>query len=99
MNGNNGERNKDDRKNEAELVEMGKFYFVNMKYDHAITEFNRALELNRENPEIYYNLGLAYEGKSDRDSAREMYEKALVINPEYAIAREHLDRILGISTK
>ena len=85
-----------ENKTYTDLIEAGKFYFVNGKFDKAIEEFNKALKLNPNDPEIYYNLGLAYESKSKLDEARKMYEKAVEINPNYSLAKQHLSKLIGI---
>jgi len=85
-----------ENKTYTELIEVGKFYFVNGKFDKAIEEFNKAVKLNPKDPEIYYNLGLAYESKSELDEARKMYGKAVEINPNYSLAKEHLSKLIGI---
>lgn len=82
---------------EEDLLELGKFYFLNQKYDKAIAEFQKALEINDQNAETCYNLGLAYETKGQFDRARELYEKALSINPNHKLAQEHLNKLLGIN--
>ena len=89
---------KEERKGKPEdaLIEMGKFYFINRKYDKAVEEFKKAALVNPGNPEIYYNLGLAYEGKRESNLAKEMYEKALAIDPKYELAKEHLDKLIGV---
>ncbi|OGS22676.1 MAG: hypothetical protein A2252_03610 [Elusimicrobia bacterium RIFOXYA2_FULL_39_19] len=78
------------------LLEMGKFYFVNGKYDQAIDEFRKAVKINPVKAEIYYNLGLVYESKNIVSEAKEMYEKALSIEPNYKLAKEHLERLVGL---
>ena len=82
--------------NEKDVLELAKFYFLNSKYDEAIDEFNKALKINPGIAEAYYNLGLIYENKNQPEQACAMYEKALAINPEYKLAREHLDKLIGI---
>jgi Flp pilus assembly protein TadD len=81
---------------ELDLIEMAKFYFMNSKYDEAIEELNKVLEVNPKNAEAYYNLGLIYEHKNQKEDARNMYEKALNIDPEYKLAREHINKLMGI---
>lgn len=81
---------------ETQLIELAKFYFLNSKYDEAINELNKVLEINPGNSEAYYNLGLIYENKNQYEKAREMYEKALSIDPDYKLAREHLNKLVGI---
>ncbi len=81
---------------EADLLEMAKFYFLNSKYDEAIDELRKVLSVNPGNAEAYYNLGLIYENRNSTDEAREMYEKALQIDEHYKLAREHLNKLIGI---
>ncbi|MFH1368315.1 MAG: tetratricopeptide repeat protein [Elusimicrobiota bacterium] len=81
---------------ESEILELAKFYFLNSKYEEAIGEFKKALELNPGNPETYYNLGLIYENRNMSEEARDMYEKALAIDTKYKKAREHLNKLIGI---
>ncbi|OIO72550.1 MAG: hypothetical protein AUJ85_09745 [Elusimicrobia bacterium CG1_02_37_114] len=87
---------KDSDKPEEALLEMGKFYFVNGKYDQAIDELKKAIEINSGNPEIYYNLGLVYESRNQPEEAKKMYKKAIAISPKYKLAKEHLDKLIGL---
>lgn len=81
---------------EVSLMEMAKFYFLNSKYDEAVGELQKILEINSWNAEAYYNLGLIYENKNLKEDARRMYEKALSIDSDYKLAREHLNKLIGI---
>lgn len=81
---------------EASLMELAKFYFLNSKYDEAIEELQKILEINPGNAEAYYNIGLIYENKNQKEDARKMYEKALSIDSDYKLAREHLNKLIGI---
>ena len=82
--------------NETALMEMGKFYFMNNKYDQAVAEFKKVLELNPNNAEAYYNIGLINETSNNTDEAKKMYSKVLSINPDYKTAREKLNRLIGL---
>lgn len=85
----------ENKKTEAEkLVELGKFYFLNQKYDQAVLEYRRAVELDPKNCDAYYNLGIALETMNDLEGAREAFEKLLEIDPEYKGALEHYDRLV-----
>ncbi len=84
------------KETEESLIELGKFYFINGKYDQAIEEFKKALKINPGSSEIYYNLGLVYEGKNNLEEARKMYEKASEIDPNNKLAMEHLKKIVGL---
>lgn len=86
----------DSRLKEENTVELGKFYFLNNRYERAVEEFKKALLLNPHNAEACYNLGLVYQAKNVKEQALKMYEKALAINPGYQLARNHLNKIKGI---
>ncbi|MBU2567857.1 MAG: tetratricopeptide repeat protein [Elusimicrobia bacterium] len=81
---------------DQELVEMGKFYFVNGKYDEAVEEFKKALKVNPGSPEIFYNLGLVYESRNKPEEAIKMYKKALAIDPKYKLAKQHYEKLIGL---
>ena len=85
-----------DRKERVEkLIELGKFYFLNEKYDEAIRKFKEAVKIDKNNTEIYYNLGIVYESKNLPDEASQMYTKALELNPDHQLASKHLEKIVG----
>ncbi|MDR1522545.1 MAG: tetratricopeptide repeat protein [Endomicrobium sp.] len=84
---------------EATYMELGKFYFLNNKYDEAVSEFKKVLEINPANAEAYYNIGLIKESSNLIDDAKEMYSKALSINSEYKIVKDRLDKLIGIENK
>ncbi|HEY0347835.1 MAG TPA: tetratricopeptide repeat protein [Pyrinomonadaceae bacterium] len=48
-------------------------------FDEAITEYERVLKLSPNYPLVHYHLGQAYEGKGQRDQAREQYERFLQV--------------------
>jgi len=80
---------------EQDLIELGKFYFLNEKYAEAIEEFQKAMCLNRANPEVYYNLGIVYEAKNMKQEAKEMFTKALQLDENHKLAQQHLDKLVG----
>ncbi len=77
------------------VIDLGKFYFLNGKYDAAIGEFMKAQEFDPENDDVYYNLGIAYEAKNELSKAKEKYLKCLELNDKHALARERLDKLVG----
>jgi tetratricopeptide (TPR) repeat protein len=87
---------KDVSKEELELLEMGKFYFLSEKYDEAISEFEKSLKINPKNADVYFNMGIVKEAKNDKDGAKIMFEKTLEIKPEHKTAKEHLDKLTGL---
>ncbi len=56
------------------------------QYDQAISDFNKALEINPRYATAYYNRGVAYARKGQYDQAISDFTKALEINPRYATA-------------
>ncbi|MDR3092735.1 MAG: tetratricopeptide repeat protein [Endomicrobium sp.] len=81
---------------EADHIELGKFYFLNNKYDEAVSEFKKVLEINPGNAEAYYNIGLIKESSNLMNEAKEMYSKALAVKPDYKIVRDRLNKLIGI---
>jgi tetratricopeptide (TPR) repeat protein len=82
--------------NEADLMELGKFYFLNNKYNEAVSVFKKVLEINPRCTEAYYNIGLIKESSNLIDEAKDMYSKALSINPEYKIVIDRLNKLIGV---
>jgi tetratricopeptide (TPR) repeat protein len=55
-------------------------------YDQAISDYNKALEINPKYAEAYSNRGVVYRRKGQYDRAISDYNKALEINPRDAEA-------------
>lgn len=77
-------------------LEPGKFYILNNQFDEAEKFFTKYLEVDSNNPNVYYNLGLVYEAKNELEKAKQMYEKVLSISPSHKLAKKHLDKLIGI---
>jgi tetratricopeptide (TPR) repeat protein len=65
-------------------------------YDRAISECQRAIRLDNDDPDAHYNLGNAYRRKRDYPSALAAYEQAIRVNPSdrsayFNRALTHLD--------
>ncbi len=88
--------NEDENSVEQELIELGKFYFLNQKYDQAIEEFQKVIKINSKNPLVFYNLGIVYEAKNMIEKASRMYRRTLELKPDHVFAKEHLDKLVGI---
>jgi len=86
---------KDQKQKVEKLIELGKFYFLNEKYDEAINKFKEAVKIDENNAEIYYNLGIVYESKNLPEEASQMYTKTLELNPGHKLASKHLEKIVG----
>lgn len=71
-------------------------YLIDLKrYDEAIPWLKRAMTAKRYEPRHfpYYNLGRAYLAKGMLTRAREQFEKALEIEPQYLLARQAFETI------
>ena len=82
------------KKTLEDYIEKGKFYFLSEKYDLAIKEFKEALKIDKDNPEVLYSLGVAYESSNQLVEARESYLKTLDLDAEHKLAKEHLDKMI-----
>ncbi|MBF0458202.1 MAG: tetratricopeptide repeat protein [Nitrospirae bacterium] len=66
-------------------------YMEKGAYDKAIVNFTKALKINPNLAEAYYNLGLIYgKEKHDFDNAIAGFSRAIQINPGYAEAHNNL---------
>jgi len=77
-----------------DLIELSDFYILSQKFEEAIKSLRKAEKIQKNNPRLYYNLGIAYEGLNEKDKARDCFRLALKLNPEYKSAQEHLDRLI-----
>ena len=59
------------------------------KFERAVADYTRALELNPNYARAYHNRGLAYDQLGEIDRAIADYSKALELNPSYALAYYH----------
>jgi predicted AlkP superfamily phosphohydrolase/phosphomutase/Tfp pilus assembly protein PilF len=67
------------------------------RYDEALVQLNRAIELDPLNAEAYHNRGLVYEKQGMRDEALADYRTALRYRTDYEPARAALRRVGGNS--
>lgn len=51
-------------------------------FTEALADFQRALEINNKNPDVYYHMGQMFYLTSDLESAKLNFEKAKEFNPE-----------------
>ena len=70
----------------AFLSNVGNDYAKKGQYDRAISDFNKALEINPRDGEAYSNRGIAYARKGQYAQAISDLNKALKINPRDAKA-------------
>ena len=75
------------------LLELGQSYLLNKEYENAIKQFSSALKINPHDPDIYYYLGLAYEGANLLGDAVKMYEKTLNLDKTFSNAEMRLTEL------
>ena len=59
------------------------------RWDEAIDEYNKGIEINPKYPEAYNTRGAAYDDKGEYDKAISDYTKAIEINPSFADAYQN----------
>jgi tetratricopeptide (TPR) repeat protein len=73
-------------------TELAELYYNNGRYEEAIPQFVKVLEVNPEAPNINYYLGMIYLNQNRLDNAKEQFFDALIINPGQAATYYHLGR-------
>ena len=61
------------------------------KLEQAIDAYSKALSINPENAEAYYNLGNVFRDQGKLDEAKEAFNKAIHANPSLAIGYNNLE--------
>ncbi len=59
-------------------------------YANAIPPLKKALEIDKNNPDVHNYLGYAYRNTGDFDRAFKHYEQALVLSPGHKAAHEYI---------
>jgi len=67
-------------------IQRGIIYGMQTKFNQAIPDFTKGIELDPKMPEAYYSRGLAYAKTDDKDNALIDYNRAIELSPEYADA-------------
>ncbi|UCG30826.1 MAG: tetratricopeptide repeat protein [candidate division WOR-3 bacterium] len=78
----------------SDLVELGGFYILSQRYDEAIKVLRRAEKIQKTDPKLYYNLGIAFEALNETGDARDAFRLVLKLDPDNRSAQEHLDKLI-----
>src|SRR5690606_24867122 len=73
--------------------QLGIAYYEAGDADRALLVFSTARELDPENPHHHYNAGLLLNELQRHEQAREAFERAVELQPEYEEARGEPDLI------
>ncbi len=73
-------------------LNRGNSHYLAKNYDDALSDYERSLELDVAKPwAAWYNIGLAYEAKGLAEEAKEAYQAALNLNPNFTQAQMKLE--------
>ncbi len=82
----------DDNREDAEAhYNLGQTYAGLGHYTEAIREYREATKLKEDDPDIYYDLGVALTKLAQYDAAAAAFSKSLEIDPDYYRAQDGLD--------
>lgn len=77
-------------------VGRGNIYFLAEKYNEAVKDYTKALDLKISRDYIaHLNLGMAYEKLGRVTDAEANYQRALELQPGWKLAKDKLDRLLA----
>jgi Tfp pilus assembly protein PilF len=82
----------------AVMDTLGWIYLLKASYLNAIAEFQDSLARDPSNPVINYHLGLAYHKNKEQAKAKEYFQKALELDPNFKgaeDARKILEELQG----
>jgi tetratricopeptide (TPR) repeat protein len=69
------------------------------RYDAAASRLENLIQLDPENPAIFYNLAIVYTFMKREDEAIDVYEKTVDLNPDYVQAWYNLGQLYMIKKK
>jgi tetratricopeptide (TPR) repeat protein len=84
---------KGDANNEYIQNSIASIYRANEEFVSAKLHLSASLNINDRNPVTYYNYGNLLVDMKHLDEAKEMYKKALEINPDFKEAKEELEKL------
>ncbi len=82
-----------DKDNEYIHNSIASLYKLNGEFISAKMHLRASIEIDDENPITYYNFGNLLVEMQHPEEAKEMYKKALEINPEFSEAKEELEKL------
>ena len=72
---------------------LASVYRSEKQFASAKLHLNDSLSINDANPITYYNYGNLMVDMDSEDAAREMYQKAIELNPDFTEAKEELAKL------
>jgi tetratricopeptide (TPR) repeat protein len=74
---------------------LGAIDLLNDKVDSAISYLSKSLTFNSSDAQVYYNLAGAYSIKKDYNTALQMINRCLQLEPNYSMARDLKQQLLN----
>lgn len=74
---------------------LGAIDLLNNKVDSAIGYLSKSINYNSSDAQVYYNLAGAYSIKKDYQTALQMINRCLQIEPDYSMARDLQQQLLN----
>lgn len=75
----------------ADLIrEELSYLLITGQTDEALANFDKAINIDPENPSLYYNRGLIHDQLGETDEAAKNYKKALEVDPKFFDAAYNL---------
>ena len=71
-------------------VQQGILYHINRKYHQSLQCFFKALQVNPDFPQVYFNLGNVYSDLGHSSLAINSYQKAIQLSPDFYDAYHNL---------
>ena len=81
----------EDRDDAEARYAFGQTYANLGQYSEAIRQYREATKLKDDDPDIYYDLGVAHTKLAQYDAAAAAFSKSLEIDPDYYRAQDRLD--------
>jgi tetratricopeptide (TPR) repeat protein len=58
--------------------------------------FKESANLDNQNHETFYNIGILYENREERDVAYSYFMKALQLSPDFSLVKEKLENYKNV---
>ena len=81
------------KENEFIHNSMASIYRKNREFTSAKIHLKASLDIDPQNPITYYNYGNLLVDTESFEEATEMYERAIELNPDFAEAKEELEKL------
>lgn len=82
-----------DKKNEMTHNAMASLFRANGEFTSAKIHLKASLDIDDTNPITYYNYGNLLVEIDSKEEAKEMYEKAIELNPDFEEAKVELEKL------